>query len=107
MHWADGGPTNLDNLALLCGFHHRALHEGGLKGRFEYDPVTESPRLRVTDEFGHEIVGSPDLLAPKSVTAVTSAWDNIIASVSSSGLKCWKGERLELDYVVSGLMAHS
>jgi hypothetical protein len=21
--WADGGPTNLDNLTLLCGFHHR------------------------------------------------------------------------------------
>jgi hypothetical protein len=26
-HWADGGPTNLDNLVLLCGFHHRFLHE--------------------------------------------------------------------------------
>jgi Domain of unknown function (DUF222)/HNH endonuclease len=28
-HWADGGPTNLDNLILLCGFHHRFLHEHG------------------------------------------------------------------------------
>ena len=28
-HWADGGPTNLDNLVLLCGFHHRYLHEHG------------------------------------------------------------------------------
>jgi hypothetical protein len=28
-HWADGGPTNLDNLVLLCGFHHRFLHEAG------------------------------------------------------------------------------
>jgi len=26
-HWADGGPTNLNNLVLLCGFHHRFLHE--------------------------------------------------------------------------------
>ncbi|MGH3650524.1 MAG: DUF222 domain-containing protein [Acidimicrobiia bacterium] len=25
--WADGGPTDLDNLILLCGFHHRYLHE--------------------------------------------------------------------------------
>jgi hypothetical protein len=25
-HWADGGPTNLDNLITLCGFHHRLLH---------------------------------------------------------------------------------
>jgi hypothetical protein len=28
-HWARGGPTNLDNLVLLCGHHHRLLHEGG------------------------------------------------------------------------------
>ena len=28
-HWADGGPTNLDNLVLLCRRHHRAVHEGG------------------------------------------------------------------------------
>jgi hypothetical protein len=26
--WAVGGPTNMDNLILLCGEHHRALHEG-------------------------------------------------------------------------------
>jgi hypothetical protein len=25
-HWADGGPTDLDNLVLLCGLHHRAIH---------------------------------------------------------------------------------
>ncbi|WP_169847129.1 HNH endonuclease signature motif containing protein [Rhodococcus triatomae] len=25
-HWADGGPTDLDNLVLLCGTHHRLLH---------------------------------------------------------------------------------
>ena len=28
-HWADGGPTNLDNLILLCSAHHRFLHEMG------------------------------------------------------------------------------
>ncbi|MET0697296.1 MAG: DUF222 domain-containing protein, partial [Acidimicrobiia bacterium] len=28
-HWADGGPTDLDNLILLCGYHHRFLHEHG------------------------------------------------------------------------------
>lgn len=27
-HWADGGPTDLDNLLLLCHRHHRMVHEG-------------------------------------------------------------------------------
>jgi len=26
-HWSHGGPTDLDNLILLCGFHHRFVHE--------------------------------------------------------------------------------
>jgi hypothetical protein len=28
-HWLHGGPTSLDNLLLLCSFHHRLVHEGG------------------------------------------------------------------------------
>lgn len=28
-HWTRGGPTDLDNLAELCRFHHRLVHEGG------------------------------------------------------------------------------
>ena len=29
IHWADLGPTNLDNLITLCGFHHRLVHREG------------------------------------------------------------------------------
>ncbi|WP_344219104.1 HNH endonuclease signature motif containing protein [Kribbella sancticallisti] len=28
IHWADGGPTSIDNLALFCGSHHTAIHHG-------------------------------------------------------------------------------
>jgi Domain of unknown function (DUF222)/HNH endonuclease len=28
-HWANGGPTTLSNLAMLCRRHHRAVHEDG------------------------------------------------------------------------------
>ncbi len=26
-HWADGGPTSLDNLVLLCSTHHHVIHD--------------------------------------------------------------------------------
>ena len=42
-HWADGGPTRLENLALLCRPHHRRVHEDGWtlerrNGRFVATP---------------------------------------------------------------------
>jgi hypothetical protein len=27
VHWIDGGPTDLENLITLCGYHHRLVHE--------------------------------------------------------------------------------
>jgi hypothetical protein len=29
VHWVDGGLTDMDNLVLLCGFHHRLIHHDG------------------------------------------------------------------------------
>ena len=37
-HWADGGLTNADNLALLCHRHHILLHEG----RYRIKPVGDA-----------------------------------------------------------------
>jgi hypothetical protein len=31
VHWLDGGPTDLDNLASLCGHHHRRVHDGEVR----------------------------------------------------------------------------
>jgi hypothetical protein len=44
-HWADGGPTDLDNLILLCGFHHRFLHEHG----WTIDDHYRKPKFRRPD----------------------------------------------------------
>jgi hypothetical protein len=35
VHWADGGPTDLDNAALLCQRHHTVVHTRRLSGRLD------------------------------------------------------------------------
>jgi len=34
-HWADGGPTSLANAVLLCGYHHRLIHDDAAGWRVE------------------------------------------------------------------------
>jgi hypothetical protein len=50
-HWADGGKTTLENLTLLCGSHHRRVHEGGwvIRGRppDQLEFVSRSRRIPV------------------------------------------------------------
>ncbi|MBV8786139.1 MAG: DUF222 domain-containing protein [Mycobacterium sp.] len=43
-HWEDGGPTELANLVLLCPYHHRLHHSGGItiNGPAEALIVTDS-----------------------------------------------------------------
>ncbi|NLE78036.1 MAG: DUF222 domain-containing protein [Rhodococcus sp.] len=52
-HWADHGPTNMDNLVLLCGFHHRLLHhsEWGIRMGADRHPwFLPPPRFGVRPE---------------------------------------------------------
>jgi hypothetical protein len=36
-HWPGGGPTDTNNLVMLCRYHHRLLHEGGWSLRGDPD----------------------------------------------------------------------
>jgi hypothetical protein len=40
-HWADGGPTELANLVLMCAHHHRLLHRSGWQVRIAADGLPE------------------------------------------------------------------
>jgi hypothetical protein len=52
--WGRGGPTDPDNLTMLCGYHHRRLHEGGW--RIEGDPGDE---LSFVNPFGRVLSTRP------------------------------------------------
>ncbi len=43
-HWANGGETNLDNLALLCGHHHRVIHHSPWQIRL--NPTDRRPEFK-------------------------------------------------------------
>src|SRR5207302_4296988 len=60
-HWANGGPTTLSNLALLCRRHHRAVHEEGYQ--LDRQPDGE---LRFRRPDGRPL---PDIPPPASVPA--------------------------------------
>ena len=55
--WLHGGPTDLDNLVLLCCAHHHAVHEGGW--RLHRYPDGPSPRSRPTDDNAPPHSGGP------------------------------------------------
>ncbi|MGQ0624383.1 MAG: DUF222 domain-containing protein [Sporichthyaceae bacterium] len=40
-HWADGGPTDLDNMVLLCSIHHDHVHHRGWTVSFAEDQRPE------------------------------------------------------------------
>jgi hypothetical protein len=40
VHWTRGGPTDLDNLTLVCTFHHKLVHEYGWNVRLDLSGPT-------------------------------------------------------------------
>jgi len=70
IHWAHGGPTDLDNLVLLCKFHHRLVHEGGFRiikdsfGRLRFvrpsGIALRGRAARIRPEFKKRIFGPPN-----------------------------------------------
>ena len=52
VHWADGGPTALANLVLLCRRHHRLVHtRGGFRLALEHGrPVFRRPDGTAIDD---------------------------------------------------------
>jgi hypothetical protein len=104
-HWAHGGETSLDNLVLLCGTHHRLLHEGGIG-------VTRiaSGRLEFRDGRGRVVDGVPEAVdVPSEALGAIERW---VAGANlridaDTNLPAWDGSPVDYDAAVSAAGAWS
>jgi hypothetical protein len=104
-HWADGGETKLANLVSLCRFHHRAVHEGGLR------------ILRLDD-------GAWRVINPQGATLDSGApgrtrpfgdWSRLVAANREQGITLdattaatrWRGERMDYGIAIDSLLLRS
>jgi 5-methylcytosine-specific restriction endonuclease McrA len=100
-HWAQGGPTTLSNLALLCRRHHRAVHEEGYQ-------VTRLPggQLQFRRPNGWvipDVPPPPDL--PENPVAEIRAQneENGLTLHARTAMPLWLGERLDVGYAIDVL----
>ena len=88
-HWAHGGPTDLDNLTLLCKFHHRAVHEGGYS--VDRDQQGE---LRFYAPAGFQLQQQPEavMLEDHPVEALAAEHEAMaLAIATENGRPGWDG----------------
>ena len=98
-HWANGGPTTLSNLALLCRRHHRAVHEEGYQ--VERLPDGEL-RFRRPDGRRLPDVPSPAMVPGDPVHALRMQHDGLRIHARTA-MPTWLGERVSVAYAIDVL----
>jgi hypothetical protein len=93
-HWADGGPTCLNNLVSLCKAHHHAIHDRGYRviaaadGGFEFFAPG-----------GRALPG----VVPLTTTDPCGPVSLPVPIIDPERIPTWKGETFTLDYIISTL----
>ena len=100
-HWAQGGPTTLSNLALLCHRHHRAVHEEGYQVDRQPDDALS---FRRPDGRPLPEVPPPAAVPDDPVEALRARHDaqglRLHARTACPG---WLGERLDVGWAIDVL----
>lgn len=92
-HWSRGGRTHPDNMIMLCGEHHRAVHNGVFSVL-----ALGQQRFRFLNADG-------SLSSPAPVVSGTTAALRVAARdvTSDTIVPDWDGQALDLDWAVSCL----
>ena len=93
-HWADGGATDLDNLVLLCWWHHHAMHEGGWSMAFDGGAIS---------------VWRPDGTLVETEALMPPPEPGIVEQHESAGLEPryaneWDGSHPNYSWAIEGLL---
>src|SRR5881409_124378 len=100
-HWAQGGPTTLSNIALLCHRHHRAVHVEGYQVDRQSDGALS---FRRPDGRPLPDVPPPAAVPDDPVQALRARHEvqglRFHARTACPG---WRGERLDLGWAIDVL----
>jgi hypothetical protein len=98
-HWAYGGETSLNNLVLLCGTHHRLLHEGGIHVKCSTDG-----QLVFRDGKGRVVDRVPQTMAAgRASLTLLEEWVRAdgLEIDAATNLSIWDGSPVDYDAAVS------
>ena len=100
-HWAQGGPTTLSNLVLLCRRHHRAVHEEGYQ--VERQPDDQLRFRRPDGQVIPDVPPSPDPPGDPVAAIRARNEEQGLALHARTAIPGWLGERLDVDYAIGVL----
>ena len=96
-HYVNEGPTEPDNLALLCRYHHHLVHEGEFKMSIISGSVFEffTPDGRLIERSPIESISSTVQELNRSIGLEID---------SGTGIPLWDGHPMEMDSAVNALL---
>jgi hypothetical protein len=100
-HWLHGGATSLDNLVMLCSFHHHQVHEGGWRITAAADKT-----FLFHPPGGNPLAAVPPREQVGSAVGWLRTWaeENDLHFGLETNMPQWDGKSPDYELAVSGLL---